>query len=53
MLDTNVLPLDQPLADFDLLIVVSASVQGRTLVANNLRHYTRIPGLKLENWLTP
>ncbi len=42
----------QPLADFDLLIAASALVQGRILVTNNVRHYTRIPGLQLESWLS-
>ena len=43
----------QPLADFDLLIASTALAAGRTLVTNNLRHYTRISGLQLENWTTP
>lgn len=42
----------QPLADFDLLIASTALISKRTLVTNNLRHYTRIPDLKVENWIT-
>jgi len=40
-----------PLADFDLLIASTALADDRTLVSNNLRHYERIPNLKLQNWL--
>lgn len=40
-----------PLADFDLLIASTARADDRTLVSNNLRHYERIPNLKLQNWL--
>jgi tRNA(fMet)-specific endonuclease VapC len=41
-----------PLADFDLLIASTALAGDRTLVSNNLRHYERIPDLKLQNWLS-
>ncbi|WP_231737930.1 type II toxin-antitoxin system tRNA(fMet)-specific endonuclease VapC [Terracidiphilus gabretensis] len=34
----------------DLLIAAHARYLGLTLVTNNIREYTRIPGLKLENW---
>lgn len=39
-----------PLADFDLLIASVAITEDLILVTNNLRHYQRIVGLKLENW---
>lgn len=42
----------QPLPDFDLLIAATAIAEGRVLVTNNTRHYARLPGLQLENWLT-
>lgn len=41
----------QPLADFDLLIASVALTEDRVLVSNNIRHYDRIPGLQLENWI--
>jgi len=41
----------QPLPDFDLLISATALAQGCILVTNNVRHYKRIPDLRLENWI--
>ena len=41
----------QPLPDFDLLIAATTLAHRRVLVTNNVRHYTRIPGLQLENWI--
>ncbi|MCI0413143.1 type II toxin-antitoxin system VapC family toxin [bacterium] len=48
MLERKGMPLD----DADLLIAcITLSTEG-TLVSNNNSHFTRIPGLELENWLT-
>ena len=41
----------QVLADFDLLIASTALTEGRVLVTNNIRHYERIPHIRLENWV--
>jgi len=41
----------QVLADFDLLIAATALTEGRVLVTNNIRHYERIPHIRLENWV--
>ncbi|MEB3164940.1 MAG: PIN domain-containing protein [Prochlorothrix sp.] len=41
-----------PIADMDFFIASIALTKNRVLVTNNLRHYQRIPGLKLENWAT-
>jgi tRNA(fMet)-specific endonuclease VapC len=41
-----------PLPDFDLLIAGAALATDRILVTNNMRHYERIPDLRLDNWLT-
>ena len=38
------------LSDMDLLIGSSALDAGCTLVTNNIRHLSRIPGLKVEDW---
>ena len=35
----------------DLLIACSAIQGNMTLVTANTRHFEKIPGLKLENWL--
>jgi predicted nucleic acid-binding protein len=39
-----------PLDDFDLVLAACALSHGLTLVANNVKHFKRIDGLKLENW---
>ena len=37
--------------DFDLLIAATALSLNYTLVTNNTKHYKRIEGLQLENWM--
>lgn len=37
--------------DADLFIASCARVHGLTLVTNNVKHFKRIKGLKLENWV--
>jgi tRNA(fMet)-specific endonuclease VapC len=37
--------------DFDLLIAATALSLNYILVTNNTKHYKRIEGLKLENWM--
>ena len=39
-----------PIGAMDLLIAAHARVLGRTLVTNNVREFSRVPGLKVENW---
>jgi tRNA(fMet)-specific endonuclease VapC len=39
-----------PIADFDLMIASVAITQDLILVTNNIRHYQRVIGLKLDNW---
>lgn len=39
------------LADADLLIASTALASGAVLVTGNERHYKRIPGLRIENWI--
>lgn len=45
--------IGQPIADFDLMIASVALTEGKIVVTNNTRHYDRIPGLQLENWVLP
>jgi tRNA(fMet)-specific endonuclease VapC len=40
----------QPLDDADLLIASIAVFNNATLVTNNVDHFKRISGLKIENW---
>lgn len=37
----------------DLLIAAQAVALGLTLVTDNEREFSRVPGLKIENWLRP
>jgi tRNA(fMet)-specific endonuclease VapC len=41
----------QRLDDADLFIGAIAVTQNATVVTRNLRHYERIPGLTVENWI--
>ena len=41
----------QRLADADLLIGAIAVAQRATVVSGNRRHYERIPGVTVENWI--
>lgn len=39
-----------PLNDFDLILAACALSHDLVLVTNNVKHFQRIQGLKLENW---
>jgi tRNA(fMet)-specific endonuclease VapC len=39
-----------PIGEFDVLIAAHASALRCTLVTNNSRHFSKVPGLALENW---
>ena len=39
-----------PLDDFDLVLAACALSHDLVLVTNNVKHFKRIQGLKLENW---
>jgi tRNA(fMet)-specific endonuclease VapC len=38
------------LDDFDLIVASTALMLGYALVTNNERHFSRVPGLRVENW---
>jgi tRNA(fMet)-specific endonuclease VapC len=40
----------KPMGSMDLLIASHAVSQGMTLVTNNLKHFSNVPGLKVEVW---
>ena len=40
-----------PLDDADLRIAAIASARDLILVSGNARHFSRVPGLRYENWL--
>ena len=41
----------RPIGNLDLLIAAHALARGATLVSNNTRHFSQVPGLRLANWL--
>jgi len=40
-----------PIGEFDVLIAAHAVSLRCTLVTNNTRHFARVPGLTVENWV--
>jgi tRNA(fMet)-specific endonuclease VapC len=40
----------KPIGNMDLLIASHAVSQGMTVVTNNLKHFSNVPGLKVEVW---
>ncbi|HXG12549.1 MAG TPA: type II toxin-antitoxin system VapC family toxin [Gemmataceae bacterium] len=41
---------NQLIGDLDLAVAATALTHGFTLVTHNQRHFSRIPGLSLEDW---
>lgn len=41
----------RPIGNLDLLIAAHALSRGATLVTNNTRHFSQVPGLRMENWV--
>lgn len=41
-----------PIGSHDLFIAAHARSRGMTLVTHNLREFERVPGLRVEDWLT-
>lgn len=41
----------RPIGELDTLIAAHALAEGLTLVTHNTRHFERIPGLRLEDWM--
>ena len=41
-----------PIDDFDLLIGATSTTHKLTMVTNNTNHFSRIRGIKLEDWTT-
>lgn len=40
------------ISDPDILIAATALVHGLVVITNNTRHFNRITGLQIDNWLT-
>lgn len=43
----------QPVAAMDLMIAATALVHGWTVVTHNTQHFSKVPGLPLEDWTVP
>ena len=43
----------QPIGPYDVLIAAHALSESALLVTNNVREFSRVPGLRLTDWLTP
>jgi len=50
MLKASLKKSGTPLDDFDLVIASCAMAHNLTLVTNNIKHFSRIDGLRLTNW---
>jgi tRNA(fMet)-specific endonuclease VapC len=44
--------LGQPIGPYDTMIAGHARARGLILVTNNLREFARVPGLRLEDWVS-
>ncbi len=42
----------QPIGPYDMMIAGHARAAGLILVTNDIREFTRVPGLLLENWVS-
>ncbi len=42
-----------PIGDFDEMIAAHALAIGAVVVTDNTKHFMRVPGLVIENWLRP
>ncbi|MBD9415252.1 tRNA(fMet)-specific endonuclease VapC [Pseudomonas sp. PDM16] len=45
--------LGKPIGPYDQMIAGHARSQGLIMVTNNLREFERVPGLRLEDWVSP
>ena len=43
--------MGKPVDEFDMVIAGQGISEGLTVVTDNLKHFKRIPGLKVENWM--
>ncbi len=40
----------EPIGTFDTLVAAHALSLGLAVVTNNTKHFSRVPGLRVENW---
>ena len=51
MLRTELEAQGTPIGSMDMMIAASALAEDTTLVTNNMAHFSKVRGLKLENWV--
>ena len=49
-LQARLLRTGHPIGGNDTMIAAHALSLGRVLITNNQRHFSRVPGLQMENW---
>ena len=49
-LQARLLAGGNPIGSNDAMIAAHALSLGRVLVSNNVKHFSRVPGLRMENW---
>ena len=42
-----------PIGNMDLMIAASARAENIVLITNNIRHFSTVPGLNIQNWQEP
>jgi tRNA(fMet)-specific endonuclease VapC len=42
-----------PIGGFDTMIAAHAIALDVTLISHNLKHFGKVPGLQLEDWVNP
>ena len=51
-LQVHLLDSGSPIGSNDAMVGAHALSLRRVLVTNNLKHFSRVPGLRLENWVS-
>ena len=51
VLQAELLKIGKPISGNDAMIAAHALSIGCILVTNNRKHFSRVPGLKIENWI--
>lgn len=52
-LQARLIATGRPIGTNDAMIAAHAISLGRVLVTNNEKHFSRVPGLRVENWTRP
>lgn len=50
-INANLRKIGQPIGDLDVMIAAHALAENLILVTHNIKHFERIEGLKMEDWM--